>query len=208
MYWLPNFKLSKKACTNNGQSWLMAISWWPIINRQSKTLSKRISKQTCIDLFTMMQEKYCCTTRIKIPTWTAASFCSHDDMMTPPKGVEQRTRKWTMLICTHTHISDTQWYNKCMQNATTNNWLWSTTKDCTLTEWLMPHMKTLSSGSLARNRRNFWRTALMCFPFCLVIADDMMKVSNAALNYYEWTSRLFLWLTLSDNHKILKNMFD
>ena len=41
-----------------------------------------------------------------------------------------------------------------------------------LTEWLIPHIRTLRSGSFARNRRNLGLTALICFVFCF---DDIAR---------------------------------
>lgn len=49
----------------------------------------------------------------------------------------------------------------------------------TLTEWLTPHMTTLSRGSLARNSFTFWATKCFFLVFVLLAMDAAMLAAEA-----------------------------
>lgn len=51
--------------------------------------------------------------------------------------------------------------------------------DGTLTEWLTPHMTTLSRGSLARNSFTFWATKCFFLVFVLLAMDAAMLAAEA-----------------------------
>lgn len=54
-----------------------------------------------------------------------------------------------------------------------------TGRDGTLTEWLTPHMTTLSRGSLARNSFTFWATKCFFLVFVLLAMDAAMLAAEA-----------------------------
>lgn len=53
------------------------------------------------------------------------------------------------------------------------------TRDGTLTEWLTPHITTLSRGSLARNSFTFWATKCFFLVLVLLAIDAAMLLAEA-----------------------------
>lgn len=61
------------------------------------------------------------------------------------------------------------------------------TKRFRLTEWLTPHMSTLSRGSLARNSFTFWATKCFFLVFVLLAMDAAMLLAEAIFRLTGWS---------------------
>lgn len=65
-----------------------------------------------------------------------------------------------------------------------------------LTEWLIPHMRTLSRGSLARNSFTFWATKCFFFVFVLLANDATALAAEAIVLLYNNKLTITQWQVL------------
>ncbi len=62
-----------------------------------------------------------------------------------------------------------------------------------LTEWFIPHMRTLRRGSLARNSFTFWATKCFFFVFVLLANDETALPAEAIVLLYNNKLTITQW---------------
>ncbi len=100
--------------------------------------------------------------KIKADLWWSWSACTQQ--MVPIVGCETCWTSFFSLTLMHWSITDTNKEKECR--------FW-------LTEWFIPHMRTLRRGSLERNSFTFWATKCFFFVFVLLANDETVLPAEA-----------------------------